>query len=88
MKLVSKTCFSFAKIGFIGLGNMGFPMATNLTKHGHEVYGFDIDASKADEAKKHNIIFRPEVKTLAKDANIFVTMLPNSEHSKSVCEGD
>jgi 3-hydroxyisobutyrate dehydrogenase len=78
MKLVSRTCFSFAKIGFVGMGNMGFPMASNLAKHGHEVYGFDIDTSKADEAKKHNITFRSEVKALAKDANIFVAMLPNS----------
>ena len=48
MKLVTRACFSFAKIGFIGMGNMGFPMASNLAKQGHEVYGFDIDASKAD----------------------------------------
>jgi len=78
MRLATRNIFSFAKIGFIGMGNMGFPMATNLAKHGHQVYGFDVDASKAEEAKKHNITFRSEVKTLAKDANIFVTMLPNS----------
>ena len=30
------------KIGFIGLGNMGLPMAENLQKEGHEVTGFDI----------------------------------------------
>ena len=30
------------KIGFIGLGNMGAPMAANLSKAGHDVYGFDI----------------------------------------------
>ena len=30
------------KIGFIGLGNMGYPMAQNLAKAGHDVTGFDI----------------------------------------------
>lgn len=85
MQLVARSLFSFSKIGFIGLGNMGFPMALNLTKKGHQVFAFDVDASKAEEATKNNITFRTEVKQVAKDANIFVTMLPNSEHSQSVC---
>ena len=34
-----------AKIGFIGLGNMGAPMAGNLVKKGHEVNGFDLVAA-------------------------------------------
>ena len=32
-----------ASIGFIGLGHMGLPMATHLIKHGHQVYGFDLN---------------------------------------------
>lgn len=78
MQLVTRSLFSFSKIGFIGLGNMGFPMAVNLTKKGHQVFGFDVDTSKAAEASKNNITFRSEIKQIAKDANIFVTMLPNS----------
>lgn len=35
MRLVTKQFFSFSKIGFIGLGNMGFPMAANLAAKGH-----------------------------------------------------
>ncbi len=35
MKIVCKSLFSFSKVGFIGLGNMGFPMAVNLAKKGH-----------------------------------------------------
>lgn len=35
MNLITKSIFSFAKVGFIGLGNMGMPMATNLAKNGH-----------------------------------------------------
>ena len=56
--IVNRTFFSFSKIGFIGLGNMGLPMAINLAKNGHEVYGFDIDTSKEAETKKNNITFR------------------------------
>ena len=58
MQLLSKTYFRFAKIGFVGLGNMGFPMAINLANRGHQVYAFDIDHSKSVEAAKHKITFR------------------------------
>ena len=56
--IVSRSFYSFSKIGFIGLGNMGLPMAINLAKNGHEVYGFDVDPKKEVETKKHNITFR------------------------------
>jgi 3-hydroxyisobutyrate dehydrogenase len=85
MRLVNRSFYSFAKIGFIGLGNMGFPMACNLAKNGHEVYAYDIDHSKEQISKENNITFRKEIKQVAKDARIFVTMLPNSEHSRNVC---
>jgi len=47
MKLVTRQFYSFAQIGFIGLGKMGFPMAINLANKGHQVYGFDVDQDKA-----------------------------------------
>jgi 3-hydroxyisobutyrate dehydrogenase-like beta-hydroxyacid dehydrogenase len=37
-----------ARIGFIGLGNMGLPMAGNLVKAGHQVLGFDLVASNVE----------------------------------------
>ena len=46
MNLVVKNIFSFAKVSFIGLGNMGFPMAINLAKKGHTVFAYDVDAGK------------------------------------------
>jgi UDP-N-acetyl-D-mannosaminuronate dehydrogenase len=46
MNLVVKNIYSFAKVSFIGLGNMGFPMAINLAKKGHQVFAYDVDASK------------------------------------------
>lgn len=58
MQLILRNVFGFAKVGFVGLGNMGFPMAINLAKGGHTVFAFDIDHSKAEEALKHNITFR------------------------------
>jgi 3-hydroxyisobutyrate dehydrogenase len=88
MQFAIKNIFRFSNIGFVGLGNMGFPMAINLAKRGHKVFAFDIDHSKEVEASKHNITFRKEVKSVAKDANIFVTMLPNSEHSQNVCQSE
>jgi 3-hydroxyisobutyrate dehydrogenase len=88
MQLALKSIFKFSQIGFVGLGNMGFPMAINLAKRGHKVFAFDIDHSKAEEALKHGITFRREVQLVAKDADVFVTMLPNSEHSQNVCESE
>ena len=61
MKLLYKSFYSFANIGFIGLGNMGLPMAANLANKGHKVYGYDVDSSKATEASQKNIIFKNKV---------------------------
>lgn len=46
MNLILKKTFSFAKVSFIGLGNMGFPMAVNLAKNGHQVFAYDVDPNK------------------------------------------
>lgn len=46
IRLTTKLFFSFSKIGFIGLGSMGLPMAKNLIKNGHQVFGFDIDTAR------------------------------------------
>ncbi|WP_321832526.1 3-hydroxyisobutyrate dehydrogenase [Thalassovita sp.] len=67
------------KIGFIGLGNMGGPMAANLAKAGHEVAGFDLAApmpegvSKADTAA-----------AAATGADVVITMLPNGQILRAV----
>ena len=87
MQLALKSLFRMSSnIGFIGLGNMGLPMAINLAKKNHKVFAFDVDAKRADDCKANNITFRDNIGTLAKDANIFVTMLPNSQHSIDVCQ--
>lgn len=66
------------KIGFIGLGNMGAPMAANLIKAGHEVTGFDM------VAKPDGIPLAASAAAAAKDADIVITMLPNGEILRSV----
>lgn len=86
MRILSRQAYSFAKIGFVGLGNMGMPMAANLAAKGHTVYGYDAAPNKSDECKAKNIQLRPSVLSLAKELDVFVTMLPNSDHSREVCD--
>ncbi len=62
------------KIGFIGLGNMGGPMAANLVKAGHEVIGFD----KADVAI-NGVSMAQSAASAATGADVVITMLPNGD---------
>jgi 3-hydroxyisobutyrate dehydrogenase len=67
------------KIGFIGLGNMGAPMAANLVKAGHEVAGYD--AAGATATGVRTVSSSAEA---AEGAEIVVTMLPNGEIVRTV----
>jgi len=67
------------KIGFIGLGNMGAPMASNLVAAGHEVTGFDLAAPCPDGVTK-----APSAADAAKGAEVVITMLPNGAILKAV----
>jgi 3-hydroxyisobutyrate dehydrogenase len=69
-----------AKIGFIGLGNMGLPMAGNLVKQGHEVSGFDIVADNVAKAGIRGVAAKGSTEEAAKDVDIVVTMLPAGKH--------
>jgi len=68
-----------AKIGFIGLGNMGLPMAVNLVKAGHDVTGFDVVQAAQDAAQKSGITLAATAAQAATGAEIVVTMLPNGK---------
>ena len=61
------------KIGFIGLGNMGAPMAKNLAKNGLDVLGYDMDNS----IKLPEITMMPSIPTLLNEVDIVFTMLPS-----------
>ncbi|MEM9845498.1 MAG: 3-hydroxyisobutyrate dehydrogenase [Pseudomonadota bacterium] len=67
------------KIGFIGLGNMGAPMARNLVAAGHDVLGFDIAASVSED-----IDLAPSAVQAAQERDVVITMLPNGAILRSV----
>ncbi|WP_286759140.1 MULTISPECIES: 3-hydroxyisobutyrate dehydrogenase [Sulfitobacter] len=67
------------KIGFIGLGNMGAPMATNLAKAGHDVAGFDVAGTTAEGVRLADSL---EAAVAGMDA--VITMLPNGSILRQV----
>lgn len=74
------------KIGFIGLGNMGAPMAKNLIKAGHELVIYDLSKEAAAQLHDAGAAISGSVSELASTKNIevIITMLPASQHVKSV----
>ena len=78
-----------AKVAFIGLGVMGFPMAGHLVKAGHEVTVYNRTASKAsDWAGKHKGKTAPTPADAAKGAEFVMTMVGNDDDLRSVVYGD
>ncbi|OQO99207.1 2-hydroxy-3-oxopropionate reductase [Geobacillus sp. 44C] len=71
-------------IGFIGIGIMGKPMVRNLLKHGYRVTVFDINNEAVREIVSEGAIAANSPKEVAQNSNVIFTMLPNSEHVKSV----
>lgn len=73
-----------AIIGWVGLGNMGRPMAANLVKAGHTVQGFDVVEAAVTAAAEDGITPAKSIEEAVKDAEIVFTMLPKGEHARSV----
>jgi 3-hydroxyisobutyrate dehydrogenase len=73
-----------ANIGFIGLGNMGGPMAANLLKAGHTVVGFDLVPASRDAAKAAGVSIAAKAAEAVKGAEVVITMLPAGKHVLSV----
>jgi len=73
-----------AGIAFIGLGNMGGPMAANLVKAGHKVTAFDLVAASRDQAKADGAATAESSVAAVKGADVVVTMLPAGKHVISV----
>lgn len=67
------------QIGFIGLGNMGGPMAANLAAAGHSVTGFDLTAAMPDGVAKAD-----SAAAAASGADVVITMLPNGTILRAV----
>ncbi len=71
-------------IAFIGLGNMGGPMAGNLVKAGHAVTGFDLVPAAIEAAKAEGVAIAASAAEAAKGAGVIVTMLPAGKHVLAV----
>ncbi len=67
-------------IGFVGLGNMGGPMAANLVKAGHSVRGFDLAPASLDAARDAGIAVAASALEAVEGADAVVTMLPAGRH--------
>ncbi|MES2586541.1 MAG: 3-hydroxyisobutyrate dehydrogenase [Pseudomonadota bacterium] len=76
------------KVAFLGLGNMGLPMALNLIKAGHRVQGFDLVQTQLDIFKAAGGIATRSASEAAADAEVIISMLPASRHVEALYLGD
>lgn len=76
-----------ARIGFIGLGNMGLPMALNLIKAGHQVEGFDLNSAAVGKLVDAGGAAAGSVKVAASRADIVITMLPSGNEVREIYLG-
>jgi 3-hydroxyisobutyrate dehydrogenase len=71
-------------IAFIGLGNMGGPMAANLVKAGQTVVGYDLAPGLRETAQEQGVGFAFSAREAVKEADVVITMLPAGQHVLSV----
>jgi 3-hydroxyisobutyrate dehydrogenase len=76
-----------ARIGFVGLGNMGLPMAQNLIKAGHQVEGVDVNAAAVGKLVAAGGAAVETAKSAAGRADVFITMLPSGKEVREVYLG-
>src|SRR6186997_2757228 len=76
-----------ARIGFIGLGNMGLPMAQNLLKAGHQVEGVDVNPAAIEKLKAAGGASVEAAKGAASRADVLITMLPSGKEVRDVYLG-
>lgn len=77
-----------ARIAFIGLGNMGLPMAMNLIDSDHIVSGFDLNQDALNHFKNAGGDTGISIEECVKDADIIITMLPSDQNVLDVYQGD
>ena len=73
-----------SRIGFIGLGNMGLPMAQNLIKAGHQVEGVDVNPAAVEKLKAAGGAAVDMAGVAAARADVVITMLPAGQHVRDV----
>ncbi len=76
-----------AAIAFIGLGNMGAPMAANLVRAGHAVSGYDLSPEACARARQAGVAIAPGAGEAAAGAEVVITMLPAGRHLLEAYEG-
>ncbi len=77
-----------AKIGFVGLGNMGGPMVANLLKAGHEVQVFDIIPALIEKSVAQGAIAVGKARDVVVGTDVFISMLPASVHVEDLYLGE
>lgn len=77
-----------SRIGFIGVGTMGAPMARNVAKGGHEVKAYDVDSRAVAALSDAGIRPAESARAAAADVDILITMLPNSHHVEAAAFGE
>lgn len=76
------------KVAFLGLGNMGLPMAVNLVKAGHQVAGFDLVQAQLDAFKAAGGVPSSSASDAVIGAEVIISMLPASRHVEALYLGD
>lgn len=76
------------KIAFIGLGNMGGPMALNLLRAGHAVQAFDLSRPACDKLAAEGLPIAASAAEAVRGAQAVISMLPASQHVESLYLGD
>ncbi|WMS43359.1 3-hydroxyisobutyrate dehydrogenase [Acuticoccus sp. MNP-M23] len=75
-------------VAFIGLGNMGAPMARNLAEAGHKLIGFDVAAPAREAFTAAGGRVAESAAEAVSGANVVITMLPAGDHVRAVMTGD
>lgn len=77
-----------ARIGFVGLGHMGLPMACNLIKAGHHVTGYDLQASVLDDLEEVGGHAAKQLSEAASHQDVVITMLQTGQQVEQVAIGE
>ena len=72
------------RVAFIGLGNMGLPMASNLTKNNYDVVGLDLSEEAMKSAEEKGIKCKKDINEVIKNIDCLISMLPAGEHVENL----
>jgi len=75
------------RIGFVGLGHMGFPMASNLLKAGYQVTGFDLQPKALDQLAAVGGEIASTIEEIAKEKDVVITMLQTGQQVQEIMLG-